>query len=299
MYKLLFMIIMFLFPSFVLCDVLEVLRENDNAMKQGTIVYFDEGSWKNQNNEPIKVKFSVIYSKTGLFKIKQPRNMQVYFDGENTFEVENNTKILHRENNSPVIPPNTKEFLFLFGRGLSSLDNIEIKDNILTGYTNNRKIVAYLDPNHDYLATKIERYSGKGNLLYTEEYSNPILVDGKYYIAGNIKHDGIVLKKYTIDSATFEEPKKEDYTFNEKKVDVLDNRQEIPVLQRNASDKSPEEIAKETQRQLEEYRKDVEKEKQIEKSNKIKKLMFASLSFIVLLIIVSILIKRFKYDKES
>ena len=172
----------------------------------------------------------------------------------------------------------------------------------MTGYLNNQKIIAYLDPNHNYLAKKIIRYSSKGNEINKIEYSNPLLIDSKYYIAGNaelISSFHNVRKKYTIESATFEEPKKEDYTFNEKNVDVVDNRQEIPVFQRNASDKSPEEIAKETQRQLEEYRKDVEKEKQIERSNKIKKLMFASLSFIVLLIIVSILIKRFKYEKES
>ena len=296
------MIIMFLFPSFVLCDVLEVLRENDNAMKQGTIVYYDEGSYKNINYEPIKVKFTVVYSKTGLFKIQRPRNIQTYFNGKELFEVENNTKIIPKVQDKGVLVPMNPGADILLGRGLSKLDNIVIKDNVLTGYMNNRKQVAYLDPNHGYLATKVISYSGKGNIIMIRELFDPILVDNKYYIASNsiMKYgDGSVAKKYTIESATFEEPKKEDYTFNEKNVDVVDNRQEIPVFQRNASDKSPEEIAKETQRQLEEYRKDVEKEKQIEKSNKIKKLMFASLSFIVLLIIVSILIKRFKYEKES
>ena len=115
MNRLVFIIILILCPIIIFSDVLDKLKEIDDALTQGTIVYYDEGTMKNQNNEPIKMKISVIFSKTGLYKIKFPRNIQVYFDGENTFEVENNTKILHRENNSPVIPPNTKEFLFLFG----------------------------------------------------------------------------------------------------------------------------------------------------------------------------------------
>ena len=280
--------------------ILDKLKAIDDAMTQGTVSYYDEGTMKNQANEPIKIKFNIVYSKTGAYKISGGRHQTFYFDGKEKFEYENNTKILMRErdNISPVVAPDNSGFLLLFGRGLSKLENIEIKDNVLTGYRQTSKIVATLDPEHDYLATRVERYSTKTGTLYLIlEYYDPILIDNKYYIASYIEQKGDfhkVSKKYTIDSATFKEPNKEDYTFTEKNVDVLDNRQDIPILQRNASEKSPEEIAKETQRKLEEY----EKEGIIRQpKNNNKNIIIYSLSFIVLLIIIFALIRKFKKEK--
>ena len=80
MNRLVFIIILILCPIIIFSDVLDKLKEIDDALTQGTIVYYDEGTMKNQNNEPIKMKISVIFSKTGLYKIKFPRNIQVYFD---------------------------------------------------------------------------------------------------------------------------------------------------------------------------------------------------------------------------
>ena len=222
------------------------IKNIDNQMNQGTVNYIRIELPSNRN-----IKYDMCYNENKYKRIYLENNFQVdwYFDGKIPFSI--NTIDNNRDqltfNGKDDLQGDGKRFLdiangasMLYGRGLSQLSNLtynsekmEVAGNI-TYDSIHYKVIAKVEPKYQYLAYETKLYGDNNQLVETIINSNPILVDGKYYIYSNseliVGKD--VLAKTTINSATFKKPDEKDYTYDIEKENpqVVDGRTSYPII---------------------------------------------------------------------
>ena len=295
----------------VLCasELISKLKEIDSHMYQGTIIF------ENNGNFPETVTITLVYD-NGIYKkgIKYPDSTNrpityYYFDGKDYFEYTGGSKTF-----SNALAENPNKFMILsseptlvYGRGLSNVKNesFDPTTNILTGEIAVHKIVAHLDPKYDYLASKViltPNVKGPKSSI-TINNSNPILVDGKYYIYSNSEFNfaGTILKNKII-KATFNKPDVKDYTLTDKSPEVVDARAGVPILYSQGtipSDMSSEELLRKTKEEAAKIAKTTTKSQQEEKSNTTKKIISIILLTTLMLTSILFIIRQLRKNKTS
>ena len=243
-----FVFVLFSTVVFAENSLINKICEIDKTYEQGTISYSVTSDIFGEQHSGEDI---LTYSSDKKYKkadIQKGIKSDWYFDGKDYFEyIENkdNSYVMLRKGSKPETNDFTWNNLstypnFCYGRGISHLENATIKDNVVTGKLkgSDRIIKAYIDPQYDYLAYKIECYGPKGNLTGTITNKNPKLIDGKYYIQTNsfcsiVTHDKNTKFEETINikEATFAPPKESDYTFDWENLNVAvyDDRVAPPV----------------------------------------------------------------------
>ena len=227
-----------IFTSCIFCfaDVIDEIKNIDNQMYQGTIKWKEKSVVGNQEK--------VLIYNYNIYQVQLTQHNETfnkYYDGKDAFFVDKKDELIkfdsstkNSENKTAFVCLATKPS-YCYGRGLSELNNVSFNTsiNVLTGYTKGgNKTIAHLDPALDYIAHKIEFYEPNENKLKVIiENSNPILVDGKYYIysksRGKFTSDGGgIAMSIDITSATFKKPETKDYTYDWKtsNLDIADAR---------------------------------------------------------------------------
>ncbi|MBQ7257116.1 MAG: hypothetical protein IJS60_05430 [Abditibacteriota bacterium] len=179
-----FILIYIVIPCFS-NPILEKLTEIDNQMNNGKVEYIMKGSDKKVGTQ--KIIFS--YLESGIYKkeisFESGRSITVYNDGKDIVRVSENGITLDKKSDSDRANPYSDvlpKASCIYGRGLTRLNNVTIKNNILKGDEYGYFVKAYLDPNYDYLCYKLEIISPKGLIIDTLTNKKPVLVDNKYYI---------------------------------------------------------------------------------------------------------------------
>jgi len=258
--------------------VIEEIKRIDNEMLQGTVEVEGKSDRKNQDKSlPYTIKRwnKIYYSKDGLFRDNTfyyqtdgLTKCNLYFDGKDYVEVyDNQIELSNSEffNNNLY---NKSESLFYvinypsiyYGRGLSYLKDISYnkeRREISGIWLDGSKMVATVDPNYQYVATSIKRYGSDNKFIGSWVNSKPLLVDGKYYILTNSIFTTIFGQTVkNILSATFNPPKKSDYTYDIKKykgniIDLRDEKNPAIYMPGELKNKSLDEIAKITKEKVE------------------------------------------------
>jgi len=237
-------------------EIIAKLKEIDEAVMQGTISY--KVTVFNERIGTITSARNLIYDSQGRYKSvveinridDASRYMTTYIDDKYYFSTPINDKSVIIHYKKRIDDNLLFENQFHFGRGLTLLENLRIDpiNNIATGNMSDGSTVkAYLDPNQNYAAYKLERNSRFSNLLYNN--SIPVLADGKYYIFSkstrtNTEYSQKIIEKidYEIVSATFKAPDEKDYIFDWSKntfeniVDTRGDRKNVVFVEYKKSE---------------------------------------------------------------
>jgi len=256
-------------------EIITKLKEIDKAMAQGTINY--KISVFNEKNETKMSTRSFVYDSKGKSKstieIIQPDNTKDYvadyvddkyyfftFTRDNSIVIANKTGVTHgimKQINQSSFESISASPSLLYGRGLTLMEDLKIDPtkNIATAYISDGSMIkAYLDPNLDYAAYKLEKtfevtHPSPGSSNKSEmNNSKPILVDGKYYVFSKSTRNYIGLDKmprkadFEIISATFKTPDEKDYIFDWSKntfeniTDSRGTKEEKPLIEYKKSE---------------------------------------------------------------
>ncbi len=259
------MVLIFLFSSLLLSkpsvaqntnDILLRLRQNDEQVLQGIIVYDDNPHFYRviANIPPppsVPSREWVIYSKNGCYKIisKNANNpdliIQTGGGGNNFIEGSNSIMTAKPSHPSPPFGDMCTGPCAPLGRGLTSLKDLVIirKKGVLTAvgkYGDDITIQANLDAKHGYLAKEITGYNQDNKIIlnwkiggwkkciggvwipqHSVSYFHVHLNNGKYPI--------ILKRTYHILQASFQSPPSSAFNLSVKGKTVFDDRFGVPV----------------------------------------------------------------------
>ena len=213
-------------------DISLKIKNEDDSMRCGTIKYALHSIFYDNIIDSI---YTICYN-GNVYKLTTESKGKIeyeYFDGKDYIDHAfsfNKDQIVIQKKYYPAVNDFTFVSIstnpsFRYGRGVSLLKDLKIEKNIATGYlSDNSKVKAYLDPNHGYLAYKLERYGSRKIPFEVINNSNPILIDEKYYIYGVSKHYvNIPVKNKATDkietsikilSATYKKTQEKNYLFD-------------------------------------------------------------------------------------
>jgi len=166
-------------------QILDTIRNIDNNMSKGEIVFFVNGVQKNKITYEYNKYVSEVTNGNNSY------NITSYSDGKNYFSFSKNDVIIEDKETRSYNVDNcaisgiSAKASWGEGRGLSALSDLSIEEKngkkILVGYLHDKtKIIAELEPQYDFLASKIDRYRKNGNIGATWICSNPKKIDGIY-----------------------------------------------------------------------------------------------------------------------